>query len=161
MNRVDRPEFECMIGTSTAARCRRNETAMTTESNIQALVNAIRTNTDYIAKRIREGEAAGYEPDMTSHLIAVNSGRIHALKILGFEELEQILEEEFCKAIFNSHLTEHLRGSKAEPADAVEPSLNADPNCNRCGGTGECIDFFPGSAVSGSTYDCECIWGGR
>ena len=134
---------------------------MTTESNIQALVNAIRTNTDYIAKRIREGEAAGYEPDMTSHLIAVNSGRIHALKILGFEELEQILEEEFCKAIFNSHLTEHLRGSKAEPADAVEPSLNADPNCNRCGGTGECIDFFPGSAVSGSTYDCECIWGGR
>ena len=128
---------------------------MSTESNIQALVNAIRTNTDYIAKRIREGEAAGYEPDMTSHLIAVNSGRIHALKILGFEELEQILEEEFRQAIFNSRLTEHLRGSEAEP------SLNADPNCNHCGGSGERIDFFPGSADSGSTYDCECAGGGR
>ena len=86
---------------------------MNTESNIQALVNAIRTNTDYIAKRIREGEAAGYYPATTSHLIAVNDGRIHALKILGFKELEQILEEEFLEAISNSRLIEHLRGSEA------------------------------------------------
>jgi hypothetical protein len=95
---------------------------MITETNIQPLVNAIRENTDFIAKRIREGKVAGYEPSMTSHLIAVNSGRIHALKRLGFAELEQILEKEFCEEIFTSRLTEHLRGS-----EVAAEQVGADP----------------------------------
>jgi len=43
---------------------------------------------------------------------------------------------------------------EAEP----ETCPNADPCCARCGGSGVRIDFFPGSAVSGSTSDCECTW---
>ena len=46
MNMVDGPEFECMIGTSTAARCRRNETKMElkiTETQAEAYLDAIFT----------------------------------------------------------------------------------------------------------------------
>lgn len=42
----------------------------------------------------------------------------------------------------------------------AEPCPDANPDCDRCGGSGVRIDFFPGSADSGSTYDCECTWDG-
>lgn len=46
MNRVDGIKFECMIGTPTAARCRRNETKMElkiTEVEAEAYLDAIFT----------------------------------------------------------------------------------------------------------------------
>lgn len=49
---------------------------------------------------------------------------------------------------------------ETEAQHEAEPCPDANPDCDRCGGSGERIDFFPGSADSGSTYDCECTWDG-
>lgn len=49
---------------------------------------------------------------------------------------------------------------ETEAQHEAETCPDANPDCRRCGGSGERIDFFPGSADSGSTYDCECTWDG-
>lgn len=51
-------------------------------------------------------------------------------------------------------------GDDACDIGETEAQHEAEPDhdCERCGGSGVRIDFFPESAVSGSTSDCECTW---
>ena len=65
---------------------------------LNALADQIEVNATYIAERIREGATE----NITSTLISINLGRIHAVEILGFsreaDRLEAAQREEIFKA---------------------------------------------------------------
>ena len=65
---------------------------------LNALAGQIEDNATYIAERIRDGSAE----DITSTLISVNLGRIHAVEILGFHREADRLESAQREKIFKA-----------------------------------------------------------